>query len=124
MATTRAMLERRRSSRVRTRVPVTVLRDGISTEAFAVGVSRCGALLRVPFSAPIGSRLQVLNEESREKREFRVIRVSEHKHDGTFELGVEILYPSKNFWGIRFPDEFAEHEDSMVNLEHQQFPRA
>jgi len=24
---------------------------------------------------------------------------------GLFEWGVEILYPSVNFWGVQFPDE-------------------
>jgi hypothetical protein len=125
MATTRAMLERRRSSRVRIRVPVTIFREGARMSAMALGASRCGALLRVSFSPPIGSQIQVLNDVSQEKREFRVVRVSEPKHDGTFELGVEILYPSRNFWGIRFPDEFANDVDGArtSDLEHHQFPR-
>jgi PilZ domain len=124
MATTRAMLERRRSSRIRTRVPVTIFRDGARLSAVALGVSRCGALLRVPFSPAIGSRIQVLNDVSQEKREFRVVRVSEPKHDGMFELGVEILYPSRNFWGLRFPDEFADDVGSATShVEQHQFPR-
>lgn len=123
MATTRAMLERRRSSRVRIRVPVRIFRDGAYTSAVAIGVSRGGALLRVPFSPQIGSRIQVLNDKSQEKREFRVVRVSEPKHDGMFELGVEILYPNRSFWGIRFPDEFARDVDGATSeLEHH-FPR-
>jgi PilZ domain len=124
MATTRAMLERRRSSRIRIRVPVTIFRDGACTAAVAVGVSRCGALLRVPFSPPLGSRIHVLNDNSQEEREFRVVRVSESEHDGMFELGVEILYPARNFWGVRFPDEFAREVDGATSeLEHHQFPR-
>jgi hypothetical protein len=31
--------------------------------------------------------------------------VSDPKEDGLYELGVEILYPTRNFWGIQFPDE-------------------
>jgi PilZ domain len=124
MASTRAMLERRRSSRLGVRVPVTVFRDGVLTPAVAVGVSRSGALIRLPFSPPVGSRLQVVNDVSQEKREFRVVRISELKHDGMFELGVEILYPSRNFWGIRFPDEFTKDAaTASVDMEHQ-FPRA
>jgi hypothetical protein len=125
MATASAMIERRRSSRVLIRVPVTICRDGAHgqpqrTPAVALAVSRCGALLRAPFSPSIGSRIEVLNDFSQEAREFRVVRVSEPKRDGTFELGVEILYPGRNFWGIRFPDEFAE--DAARDVEHQ-FPR-
>jgi hypothetical protein len=46
---------------------------------------------------------------SQESREFRVVRVSAPNPDGLFELGVEILYPSQNFWGIPFPDD--SHND-------------
>lgn len=61
----------------------------------------------------------MLNEHSGESREFRVIRVSERKRDGMFELGVEILYPTRNFWNIRFPDESIGYADSSVA---QDFP--
>ena len=110
MATARAMIERRRSSRVLLRMPVKVFSDAmqgqpLDTSAEAVSVSRNGALLRVPFSPALGSRLEILNDFSQEPREFRVVRVSNSKDDGFFELGVEILYPALNFWGIQFPDE-------------------
>jgi hypothetical protein len=125
MATTRAMLERRRASRVPIHALVTVLRDEADgepaeTPAVALGVSRCGALLRVPFCPEIGSRIRVLNELSREIREFRVIRVGEAKRDGTREIGVEILYPTRNFWGVRFPDDSAE--EPAAGLQVHQFP--
>lgn len=110
MATTRAMLERRRSSRVLIRIPITVFSNDfngqpLDTPAEAIAVSRTGALLRTPFQPALGSRIEVLNGISQETQEFRVIRVSPCKFDGCFELGVEILYPTRNFWGIQFPDE-------------------
>jgi len=128
MATTRAMIERRRASRVPIRVPITVFGDNadgqpVETPAVAVGVSRCGALLRVPFCPEIGARIRVVNDLSQETREFRVIRVSELKRDGTREIGVEILYPARNFWGVRFPDDWAA-DDSAPELQVHQFPRA
>ncbi len=64
-----------------------------------------GSLDPRSVSPSLGSRIEVLNSMSQETREFRVIRVSDPKADGQFELGVEILYPGKNFWGIQFPDE-------------------
>jgi hypothetical protein len=112
------MIERRRASRVRTGMPLTIVRedgdDGEPLEGtgFAVEVSRCGARLRAPFAAAVGSRIRVLNEHSRESREFRVIRASEQKRDGTFELGVEILHPARNFWNVRFPDESMGYADA------------
>ncbi|HXO88420.1 MAG TPA: PilZ domain-containing protein [Candidatus Acidoferrales bacterium] len=110
MATARAMLERRRSSRVHIRIPVRVRSPEMNGEARdasaeAISVSRTGALLRLPFLPEIGSRIEVLHGLSQERREFRVIAVRERKDHGSFELGVEILYPGRNFWGISFPDE-------------------
>jgi hypothetical protein len=107
MATARAMLERRRSSRVLIRIPVKVFSNGyqgqpLDTPAEAIAVSRYGALIRVPFSPALGSRIEVLNSLSQEMQEFRVIRV-DAKGEGLYELGVEILYPTRNFWGIQFP---------------------
>ena len=119
MAASCTMIERRRASRVRAGVRVTVVReepDGEAVEGagFALEVSRCGARLRLPFSAPIGSRVRVVNERSQESREFRVIRASERKRDGMFELGVEILHPARSFWNVQFPDESLEYADSSV----------
>ena len=111
MATARAMLERRRSSRVPIRIPVTIVRsettnnDTRETPAEVVSVSRYGALLRLPFRPPVGSRLEILHGLSREVREFRVISVKDQKVPGAFELGVEIFHPAQNFWGVQFPDE-------------------
>ncbi len=110
MATTRAMIERRRASRVLIRIPIKVFSNDFNGEpldmpAEAIAVSRTGALLRTSFQPALGSRIEVLNGLSQETQEFRVIRVSDEKYDGSFELGVEILYPTRNFWGIQFPDE-------------------
>jgi hypothetical protein len=110
MATARAMLERRRASRVLIRIPVKMFSNGdfgqpLDTRAEAIAVSRNGALIRAPYSPALGSRIEVLNGLSQETQEFRVIRISDAKEDGQFELGVEMLYPGRNFWGIQFPDE-------------------
>ena len=112
MATARAMLERRRSSRVKTRIPVNVVSpraasDGAGHDhtAEVLAVSRTGALLRASFSPELGSRIELRHGVSNEQREFRVVQVSPQKKDGLFELGVEILYPNRNFWGVKFPDE-------------------
>jgi hypothetical protein len=104
------MIERRRSSRVMARIPVSVrLKDApgqrVDASTEATSVSRSGALLCIPFSPVLGSRIEVEHGVSRELREFRVVRVSAPKPDGLFELGVEILHPNRNFWGITFPDD-------------------
>lgn len=107
MATARAMLERRRSTRVRTRIPVKVVSPHSSTHIHAaevLAINRTGALLRVPFSPELGSRIELRHGLSEERREFRVVQVSARKADGHFELGVEMLYPGLNFWGVELPD--------------------
>jgi hypothetical protein len=114
MASARAMIERRRSSRVMARIPVSVNLQDVPAQSVeatyeATSVSRSGALLRIPFSPDLGSRIEVQHGLSQESREFRVVRVSAPKPDGLFELGVEILYPNHNFWGIPFPDD--SHND-------------
>jgi hypothetical protein len=110
MATARAMIERRRASRVAIRIPIKIFSNDnqgrpLNTPAEAIAVSRYGALLRVPYSPALGSQIEILNGHSEETREFRVVRVGEPDSEGLFQLGVEILYPMRNFWGIHFPDE-------------------
>ena len=110
MACARAVLERRRSSRVQIKIPIRVLSDNDNgekkdTAAEAISVSRYGALLRVPFIPPLGSRIEVLHGLSNEVRAFRVISLREEQGQGAFELGVEIYHPARNFWGVQFPDE-------------------
>ena len=126
MATTRAMIERRRASRVPINVGVTVFRDDGDGQAsempgVAIGISRCGALLRVPFSPAVGSRIRVVNNVSQEAREFRVIRVGKPRRDGTCEIGVEILYPNRDFWGVQFPDD--SDDRTAGELQVHQYPR-
>lgn len=111
MASARAMLERRRSSRVPMRIPVRIHRcdsnhEVQDTPAEAISVSRYGALLRAPFLAELGSRIEVRHGVSDELREFRVISVHRPRENGIFELGIEIYHPTQNFWGVHFPDEF------------------
>jgi c-di-GMP-binding flagellar brake protein YcgR len=126
MAASCTMIERRRASRVRIGLPLTIVREDEQPEAeparaYTLEVSRCGARLKAPFAAPIGTRILVRNERSQESREFRIIRVSERKSDGMVELGVEILYPARNFWDVRFPDESSDYAEAVVESE---FPRA
>ncbi len=110
MASARAMLERRRSSRVPMRIPVKVHccdsnHEVQDTPAEAISVSRYGALLRAPFLPELGSRIEVRHGVSEELREFRVISVRSPREKGVFELGIEIYHPTQNFWGVQFPDE-------------------
>jgi len=110
MASARTMLERRRSSRVPIRIPVKLFTSETNgnrrdAAAEAISVSRYGALLRAPILPELGSRIEILHGVSQEVRPFRVISARDPQEHGLFELGVEIFYPSQNFWGVSFPDE-------------------
>ena len=114
MASARLMVERRRSSRLMARIPVTVFPNRVEhppsearaeARTEATSISRCGALLHVPFSPELGTRLEIQHGHSQEKRECRVVRVKPTSDEGLFELGIEILHPAQNFWGLQFPDE-------------------
>lgn len=108
MASPAPFIERRRASRVLIRIPVTVFSntgDGspVHAPAEALAVSRYGALLRAPIAPALGTTIEVLNGLSQEVQEFRVIRIGEADRDGLYNLGVEIVAPHDNFWGIDFP---------------------
>lgn len=110
MASARAMLERRRSSRVPIHIPVKIICSepnghASDTSAEAVCVSRFGALLRSPYAPPLGSRIEIRHGVSQELRAFRVISARELRKNSLFEMGVEIYHPTRDFWGVRFPDE-------------------
>jgi len=110
MASARAMIERRRSSRVLIRIPIRIFGnlsagEPLNAAAETIAVSRFGALLRISHPLPLGTRIEVLNGLSQETREFRIVRVGSADVDGLFDVGVEILYPARRFWGIQFPDE-------------------
>lgn len=110
MASARAMLERRRSRRIPIHIPVQVSTceedgDQTDTAAEAVSASRCGVLLRTSVSPSLGSRITVVHGISGEAREFRVTRISGPRKNGLSEIGAEILYPDRDFWGTQFPGE-------------------
>lgn len=110
MASARAMIERRRSSRILARIPVMIFGEstqdhGPEARAEATDISRSGALLRVPFSPALGARVEIRHGLSEEVRVFRVVRVGTMESDGLYELGVEMLHPARDFWGVSFPDE-------------------
>ena len=108
MATARAMLERRRSSRVHIRIPVKVLSSEIDGEprdasAEAISVSRTGALLRLPFLPELGSRIEVLHGLSHEVREFRVISVRDARSTGRSSWASRSCIPLGISGAFRFP---------------------
>ena len=100
--------ERRRGERVLIRIPVKIYavgQDGqhLNEATETVVVSRYGALL--PVSRPLkhASTIEVMNHFTQEVEKFRVVWVAEKPKEGKFDVGVELLVPREDFWGVRFP---------------------
>ena len=101
--------ERRRGERLMIRIPVKVYalgKDGqhVNEAAETVVVSRHGALLRVSSALKHGTTLEVMNGFTQKIEKFRVVWVSEKPKDGRFDIGIELLSPQEEFWGVRFPE--------------------
>lgn len=100
--------ERRRGERVLIRIPITLYgltKDNrhISEQAETAVVSRTGALVRARTAFKPGGTVDLTNSFSKEAEKFRVVWVSEQQKQGYFDLGVEMLTPRDDFWGIKFP---------------------
>jgi len=100
--------ERRRGERVLIRVTIQINgtgKDGkpVHDPAEAVVVNRNGALLRVPNPLKSGTTLEVYQGEQKQPLAFRVIWCSARPREGRYDVGVELLKPVEELWGIRFP---------------------
>lgn len=108
MSADQPIRERRRGERVLIRIPITVYgltKDNrhLSEEAETAVVSRTGALVRARAAFKPGGTVQVTNGFSKEEQSFKVVWVSDQPKQGYFEVGVEMMTPREEFWGIRFP---------------------
>jgi hypothetical protein len=103
------MRERRRGERVLLRVPVKIFgttRDNkqVAGEAETVVVSRSGALLRSRVAFKNGADVEITHCFTEQTETFRVVWGSEQAKEGRFDIGIELLVPRPDFWGVAFPD--------------------
>ena len=98
--------ERRRSQRVIIQVPVTlvIMEEGraVNIPAHTVAVNVHGAMVVCSRSLEAETRLQVVNERTRQRIDSRVTRVPRDSAEG-FLIPVEFTSPSPDFWQITFP---------------------
>ena len=98
--------ERRRSQRVMIRVPVTlevVLGDTtVTIRAHTVAVNTHGAMLLCSQSLKAETKLELENDQTRERMTCRITRTPKATPDG-FLIPVEFAIPSPGFWQITFP---------------------
>ena len=108
MASQSPLSERRRSERVLIRIPVKIYavgKDGqhINEASETVVVSRYGALLHVSSPLKHSSTMEIMNNFTQKTEKFRVVWVAEKPKDGKFDVGVEMVTPVEEFWGVHFP---------------------
>lgn len=100
------MENRRRSSRVFTRIPVKVRGTNTDGERFretcqTIVVNSHGGLLYLGQDVELGSQVLLINPLSEEEQECRVVYLGDTSEKGT-RIGVEFLSPAPHFWGVEF----------------------
>jgi hypothetical protein len=106
-AATRPGRARRRSKRLRLTVPVDVIAFEGQKELFREAaqmqcVNAHGGLVVIAGSVAIGQVLTVVNRNTREQQDCRVVNV-ETAENSKWAAGIEFLQPAGNFWQISFP---------------------
>lgn len=99
--------ERRRTVRVAITVALTVRWKAPSGEVFSVktqsqSVSQGGGLCVLEEPIVVGQSLQMINENSGEAVEAKVVTVRKGR-DGKTSVGFEFVAPNSNFWRMHFP---------------------
>jgi c-di-GMP-binding flagellar brake protein YcgR len=99
--------ERRRTVRVAITIAIRVRWEGPSGEVFLVktrsqSVSQGGGLCVLEEPVVVGQVLQLVNENSGESVEAKVVTVRKAR-DGKTYVGFEFVDPNSNFWRMHFP---------------------
>lgn len=99
--------ERRRTVRVAITVALTVRWEAQSGDVFSVktksqSVSQGGGLCVLEEPVVVGQLLQMINENSGEATEAKVVTVRKAR-DGKTYVGFEFGEPNSNFWRMHFP---------------------
>jgi len=99
---------RRRSSRVFTRIPVKI--RGVNSDGSkfreaceTIVINAHGGLLYMNESVEMGTQLQVANPASDEEQECRVVYLGDNSEKGQ-RVGLEFLSPAPHFWGVEFAE--------------------
>jgi hypothetical protein len=99
--------ERRRTVRVAVTISLTVRWEAPSGEVFSVkthsqSVSQSGGLCVLEEPVIVGQALQMINENSGEATEAKVVTVRKAR-DGKTYVGFEFVESNSNFWRMHFP---------------------
>jgi hypothetical protein len=106
-----ADLNKRRSSRVLTRVTVRASGKNIHGQKFretcqTILVNAHGGLLYINEPVQVGGDILITNPATEEEQECRIVYLGEFSKKG-HRVGIEFLSPAPHFWGIEFaPDDW------------------
>lgn len=97
----------RRSKRLALSVSVRVFGKDAFLESFnefthTLSVNAHGAALALAAKVEKGRSILVVNRNTGEERECRIVHVGSMK-DGKWAIGIEFVQPVANFWKINFP---------------------
>ena len=98
MATARAVVERRRSTRISVQLPLVVCGEaGLREQTCIFCLNTHGMLVALAASVTIGQRLILHNPENWAERSGRVARVG-RLNAGRTEVGIEFTERAPDFW--------------------------
>lgn len=107
--------EKRRSDRIMFTIPVAIQGTDPQGKSFEAGgrtitVNRHGARIQVSRPLPTGHSVHIVNQNSFEEADFRVVGPVSPPTEKVGEWGVECLEGKRNIWGIYFSPPAPEAE--------------
>jgi hypothetical protein len=106
--------DRRRSQRVIIRVPVTLeLTKGgkmLKVSAYTIAVNIHGAMIICPESVDSETKVEIINDRTRDRANARVTRTPRHSAEG-YLIPLEFDKPFPMFWQISFPPSSVKQTD-------------
>jgi hypothetical protein len=97
--------QKRRGIRLNSRVPVAIewkkndATAGRREEAFTRVVGPYGCLVVLPESLELEQSLRIVNLATNEANSAVIVWKGHERPDG-WELGIELIHPDMNFWGL------------------------
>ena len=100
--------ERRRGDRLMVRVPVQIKAIAENGSQIDETVETCvansyGALVRLKDRPRNDSDLTLVNQHSGKSARFRVVWIGDQLRVGLWDVAIEILEPTEDFWGMSVP---------------------